>query len=160
MKDDQSRYIEAAVDGVLIGCVSRAQRQSAAGPKFDYKLAWLKRLNAHASKLLKSGAPVVIAGDFDVVPMPFRHLPTKSWDKDAPVQPESKPAYQSSCQLRRQPSRFFPAGGPTSSGAMPSGLTRLHVICRGRRESGCCAGYQKFFHSILLFAYDAECSDN
>jgi len=91
--DDQSRYIEAAVDGVLVGCVYAPNGNPQPGPKFDYKLAWLKRLNAHAGKLLKSGAPAVIAGDFNIVPTPFDIYPTKSWDKDALVQPESRAAF-------------------------------------------------------------------
>jgi exodeoxyribonuclease-3 len=91
--DDQSRYIEAAVDGVLVGCVYAPNGNPKPGPKFDYKLAWLKRLNAHAGKLLKSGAPAVIAGDFNIVPTPFDIYPTKSWDKDALVQPESRAAF-------------------------------------------------------------------
>jgi exodeoxyribonuclease-3 len=92
-KDVQSRYIEAAVNGVLIACLYAPNGNPQPGPKFDYKLAWLKRLNGHAAKLLKSGAPVVIAGDFNVVPTPFDIYPTKSWDKDALVQPEGRAAY-------------------------------------------------------------------
>jgi exodeoxyribonuclease-3 len=91
--DDQSRYIEAAVDGLLVACVYAPNGNPQPGPKFDYKLAWLKRLNAHAAKLLKSGAPTVIAGDFNVVPTPFDIYPTKSWDKDALVQPEGRAAF-------------------------------------------------------------------
>jgi exodeoxyribonuclease-3 len=53
----------------------------------------LKRLNAHAAKLIKSGAPTIIAGDFNVVPTPFDIYPTKSWDKDALVQPEGRAAF-------------------------------------------------------------------
>ena len=87
--DDQSRYIEAAVNGVLVACIYAPNGNPQPGPKFDYKLAWLKRLNRHASKLLKSGAPAIIAGDFNVVPTPFDIYPTKSWDKDALVQPEA-----------------------------------------------------------------------
>jgi exodeoxyribonuclease-3 len=91
--DVQSRYIEAAVDGVLVGCVYAPNGNPQPGPKFDYKLAWLKRLNAHAGKLVKSGAPTVIAGDFNIVPTSFDIYPTKSWDKDALVQPESRAAF-------------------------------------------------------------------
>jgi exodeoxyribonuclease-3 len=91
--DDQSRYIEAAVDGLLVGCVYGPNGNPQPGPKFEYKLTWLKRLNAHAGKLLKSGAPAVIAGDFNIVPTPFDIYPTKSWDKDALVQPESRAAF-------------------------------------------------------------------
>jgi len=91
--DAQSRYIEAAVNGVLIACLYAPNGNPQPSPKFDYKLSWLKRLNSHANKLLKSGLPVVIAGDFNVVPTPFDIYPTKSWDKDALVQPEGRAAF-------------------------------------------------------------------
>jgi exodeoxyribonuclease III len=92
-QDHQSRYIEAAVAGVLIACVYAPNGNPYPGPKFDYKLAWMKRLHKHAVKLLKANAPVVIAGDFNVAPTPLDIYPTKSWDKDALIQPESRKAY-------------------------------------------------------------------
>jgi exodeoxyribonuclease-3 len=82
--------MEAAIDGVLVACIYAPNGNPQPGPKFDYKLTWLKRLNTHAGRLLKSGAPVVIAGDFNVVPTPLDIYPTKSWDKDALVQPEGR----------------------------------------------------------------------
>ena len=91
--DTQSRYIEAAIDGVLVACIYLPNGNPQPGPKFDYKLAWFKRLNAHARKLLKSGAPVIIAGDYNVAPTEIDIYPTKSWDDDALVQPESRAAY-------------------------------------------------------------------
>jgi exodeoxyribonuclease-3 len=90
--DTQSRYIEAAIDGLLIGCLYAPNGNPQPGPKFQYKLAWMARLARHSSKLLKSGAPVVLAGDYNVVPTPFDIYPTKSWDDDALVQPESRAA--------------------------------------------------------------------
>jgi exodeoxyribonuclease-3 len=92
--DTQSRYIEAAVNGILIGCLYAPNGNPQPGPKFDYKLAWLARLAKHARALLKSGAPVVLAGDYNVVPTAFDIYPTKSWDKDALVQPESRAAFR------------------------------------------------------------------
>jgi exodeoxyribonuclease-3 len=86
-KDIQSRYIEAAVNGVLVACVYAPNGNPQPGPKFDYKLSWLKRLNSHANNLLKFGVPAVIAGDFNVVPTPF--------EKDALVQPEARAAFAS-----------------------------------------------------------------
>ena len=91
--DTQSRYIEAAIDGVLIGCIYLPNGNPQPGPKFDYKLAWFKRLHAHARKLLKAGAPVILAGDYNVAPTEIDIYPTKSWDDDALVQPESRAAY-------------------------------------------------------------------
>ncbi|MFZ5738488.1 exodeoxyribonuclease-3 [Rhodopseudomonas thermotolerans] len=92
-KDSQSRYIEAAVAGMIVGCLYAPNGNPQPGPKFDYKLAWLKRLNRHAATLLESGAPVVLAGDFNVVPTPDDIYPTRSWDKDALVQPAPRALY-------------------------------------------------------------------
>jgi exodeoxyribonuclease III len=91
--DTQSRYIEAAVNGVLIASLYAPNGNPQPGPKFAYKLAWLARLARHATRLLKSGAPVVLAGDYNVVPTDFDIYPTKSWDDDALVQPESRAAF-------------------------------------------------------------------
>jgi exodeoxyribonuclease-3 len=91
--DTQSRYIEAAVNGVLIASLYAPNGNPQPGPKFDYKLAWLARLVRHSRKLLNSGAPVVLAGDYNVVPTPFDIYPTKSWDDDALVQPASRAAF-------------------------------------------------------------------
>jgi exodeoxyribonuclease-3 len=93
INDNQSRYIEAAVDGVIIACIYAPNGNPQPGPKFDYKLAWMKRLQIHAGKLLKSGAPIVIAGDFNVAPTPLDIYPTRSWDRDALIQPASRAAF-------------------------------------------------------------------
>lgn len=91
--DDQSRYIEAAVNGVLIGCIYLPNGNPQPGPKFATKLEWFKRLAAHGKALLAEGVPVVLAGDYNVAPTPQDIYPTKSWDDDALVQPESRAAY-------------------------------------------------------------------
>jgi exodeoxyribonuclease-3 len=91
--DVQARYIEAAIEGILVGCVYLPNGNPQPGPKFDYKLAWFRRLHVHARKLLKSGAPVVLAGDYNVAPTQIDIYPTTSWDDDALVQPESRAAY-------------------------------------------------------------------
>jgi exodeoxyribonuclease-3 len=91
--DAQARYIEAAINGVVVACVYAPNGNPQPGPKFDYKLAWLERLRRQAAALRKSGAPIVLAGDFNVAPTAIDIYPTKSWDKDALVQPESRAAY-------------------------------------------------------------------
>jgi exodeoxyribonuclease-3 len=91
--DGEARYIEAAVRGILIGCIYLPNGNPQPGPKFDAKLKWFKRLAAHARNLLKSGVPVVLAGDFNVAPTPRDIYPTRSWDDDALVQPQSRAAY-------------------------------------------------------------------
>ncbi|WP_250510371.1 exodeoxyribonuclease III [Caballeronia sp. GACF4] len=92
--DTHSRYIEAAVNGLLIGCLYLPNGNPQPGPKFDYKLAWFERLNAHAAALLKSGHPVVLAGDYNVIPTDEDIYNTRSWKKDALLQPESRAAYE------------------------------------------------------------------
>ena len=91
--DTQSRYIEAAVNGVIIASIYAPNGNPQPGPKFTYKLAWLKRLTVHAAELYATGVPVVLAGDYNVVPTDLDIYPTKSWDKDALLQPESRAAY-------------------------------------------------------------------
>ncbi|GJG97935.1 exodeoxyribonuclease III [Cupriavidus pauculus] len=92
--DTQSRYLEAAVEGVLIACLYLPNGNPQPGPKFDYKLAWFERLITHAQALWDSGHPVVMAGDFNVVPTDDDIYNTRSWLKDALLQPESRECYR------------------------------------------------------------------
>jgi exodeoxyribonuclease III len=92
--DIQARYIEAAVGGILIASLYAPNGNPQPGPKFDYKLAWHERLNAHAAELFAAGIPVVLAGDYNVVPEPRDIYATKSYDANALVQPESRAAFQ------------------------------------------------------------------
>ena len=92
--DKQSRYIEAAVDGVLIACLYLPNGNPRPGPKFDYKLAWSERLVAHAAGLFATGAPVVLTGDYNVVPTDADIYDTRSWKANALLQPESRAAFQ------------------------------------------------------------------
>jgi exodeoxyribonuclease-3 len=91
--DTQSRYLEAAIGGVLVGCIYLPNGNPQPGPKFDYKPAWFSRLQRHARKLLKEKVPIVLAGDYNVAPTELDIYPTTSWDNDALVQPESRAAY-------------------------------------------------------------------
>ncbi|MBA3812567.1 MAG: exodeoxyribonuclease III [Caulobacteraceae bacterium] len=91
--DRQARYIEAAVGGVLIGCLYLPNGNPRPGPKFAYKLAWFERLVAHAGELLATGAPIVLAGDYNVVPTPRDIYPTRSLDGNALIAPESRAAF-------------------------------------------------------------------
>jgi len=88
--DKQSRYVEAAVNGVLIATLYAPNGNPQPGPKFKYKLAWMKRLLAHAAELYALDAPVVLAGDFNVVQTDADIYPTKSYAKNALVQPEPR----------------------------------------------------------------------
>ena len=92
--DTHSRYIEAAVKGVLIGCLYLPNGNPALGPKFDYKLQWFDRLAAHARTLLDSGAPVVLAGDYNVMPTDLDVYKPERWVDDALFRPEVREAYR------------------------------------------------------------------
>ncbi|CAG9186217.1 Exodeoxyribonuclease III [Cupriavidus pampae] len=92
--DTQSRYLEAAVEGVLVACLYLPNGNPQPGPKFDYKLAWFERLIRHAQGLYDSGHPVVLAGDYNVIPTDEDIYNTRSWLKDALLQPESRDCYR------------------------------------------------------------------
>lgn len=92
-KDLQSRYLEAAVQGVMVACLYLPNGNPRPGPKFDYKLAWFQRLIDHAAALHTCGHPVVLAGDFNVVPTDADIYNPASWRRDALLQPESRAAY-------------------------------------------------------------------
>ncbi len=91
--DGQARYIEAAVAGVLIGCLYAPNGNPQPGPKFAYKLAWHARHAAHAASLLAAAVPVVMAGDYNVVPTDRDIYPSRSWGDNALLQPQSRAAY-------------------------------------------------------------------
>jgi exodeoxyribonuclease III len=92
--DTHSRYIEAAIDGVVVGNLYLPNGNPAPGPKFDYKLQWFERLIQYAAGLLKSKAPVVLAGDYNVIPTELDARKPESWVRDALFFPESRAAYQ------------------------------------------------------------------
>jgi exodeoxyribonuclease-3 len=92
-KDEQSRYIEAAIDGLVVGCLYLPNGNPQPGTKFDYKLAWFERFNRYASTLFELDHPVVLAGDYNVVPTDFDIYNPKSWKKDALLQPRTREAY-------------------------------------------------------------------
>jgi exodeoxyribonuclease-3 len=91
--DLQARYIEAAVNGVLIASVYLPNGNPQPGPKFDYKLAWFERLIVYAAQLSNAGIPVVLAGDYNVVPTAQDIYPTRSLDRNALIQPRSREAF-------------------------------------------------------------------
>ncbi|HWN06561.1 MAG TPA: exodeoxyribonuclease III, partial [Steroidobacteraceae bacterium] len=92
--DTQSRYIEATVGGIVVASLYLPNGNPQPGPKFEYKLAWFERLIRRARALLREGGPVVLAGDFNVVPTDFDIYNPKSWRRDALLQPESRDAYE------------------------------------------------------------------
>jgi len=91
--DEQSRYLEAAVNGVLVACLYLPNGNPAPGPKFDYKLAWFERFHARAQQLIDTGAPVVLAGDYNVIPTELDAYKPERWVDDALFRPETRAAY-------------------------------------------------------------------
>ena len=94
VEDDHSRYIEADVFGVRIGCLYLPNGNPVPGPKFDYKLRWMDRLNAHAAALLSLEIPVVLAGDYNIVPTDEDIWRPDGLAGDALVQPQSRAAFR------------------------------------------------------------------
>jgi len=92
-KDHQARYIEAAVNGILVTSIYLPNGNPQPGPKFDYKLAWFERLMTHSAELVAAGVPVVLTGDYNVVPTPQDIYPTRSLDNNALIQPASREAF-------------------------------------------------------------------
>jgi len=92
-QDLHSRYIEAAVDGVLVGCLYLPNGNPAPGPKFDYKLQWFARFTAHAQALLQTGLPVILAGDYNVMPTGLDVYKPERWQDDALFRPEVRNAF-------------------------------------------------------------------
>jgi exodeoxyribonuclease-3 len=93
-EDTHSRYIEGTVNGVLIASLYLPNGNPQPGPKFDYKLAWFERFISHAKGLCQSTQPVVLAGDYNVVPTDFDIYNPRSWMHDALLQPETRECYQ------------------------------------------------------------------
>ncbi|MFT3701171.1 MAG: exodeoxyribonuclease III [Agriterribacter sp.] len=92
-EDIHSRYIEAICNGIHIGCLYLPNGNPAPGPKLDYKMGWFKRFAIHAKKLLNSNTPVVLTGDYNVIPTPFDVYKPERWVDDALFRPEVREAF-------------------------------------------------------------------
>jgi exodeoxyribonuclease-3 len=93
-EDVQSRFIEAEIEGLRIGCLYLPNGNPAPGPKFDYKLNWFERLIEHAASLVKSKEPVILTGDFNVMPTEKDVYKPERWVEDALFRPETRAAFQ------------------------------------------------------------------
>jgi exodeoxyribonuclease-3 len=93
-EDVHSRYIEASINDVVIGCLYLPNGNPAPGPKFDYKLKWFQRLTAHAAELLAAGGPVILTGDFNVMPTELDVYKPERWVDDALFRPETRLAFK------------------------------------------------------------------
>jgi len=92
--DEHSRYIEAEINGITLGCIYLPNGNPAPGPKFDYKLGWFERLAIHAESLLASGKPAIITGDYNVMPQEIDVYKPERWVNDALFRPETRAAFQ------------------------------------------------------------------
>lgn len=92
--DSHSRYIEAEVNGIVIACLYLPNGNPSPGPKFDYKLQWFQRLITHADSLIQSGMPVILAGDFNVIPTERDVYKPERWVDDALFRPETRAAFE------------------------------------------------------------------
>ena len=93
-EDLHSRYIEAEIDGIIVGCLYLPNGNPAPGPKFDYKLRWFERLRLHAKGLLAKKVPVVLAGDYNVMPTELEVYKPERWVDDALFRPETRAAFE------------------------------------------------------------------
>ena len=137
--DEHSRYLEAAVDGIVVACLYLPNGNPQPGPKFDYKLAWFERFITHAAALYKSGHPVVMAGDYNVVPTDFDIYNPRSWLKDALLQPESRECYQR--LLAQGLDRLDPAPASRTRRSSLSGTTSASTgsATRACASTTCCS---------------------
>jgi exodeoxyribonuclease-3 len=92
--DTHSRYIEAMVNGIIVGCLYLPNGNPAPGPKFDYKLKWFERLQQHAEGLLKLDMPVCLIGDYNVMPTELDVYKPERWVDDALFRPETREAFK------------------------------------------------------------------
>ena len=93
-EDSHSRYLEAKVNGIIIGCLYLPNGNPAPGPKFDYKLKWFERLTLRAAELLSLKAPVILTGDFNVMPTEIDAYKPERWVNDALFRPETRAAFK------------------------------------------------------------------
>ncbi len=92
-EDSHSRYIEARVSGVRIGCLYLPNGNPAPGPKLEYKMRWFERLTTHAAELLATGEPIVLTGDYNVMPTELDVYKPERWVEDALFRPEVRKAF-------------------------------------------------------------------
>ncbi|HZH36979.1 MAG TPA: exodeoxyribonuclease III [Flavisolibacter sp.] len=92
--DDQSRYLEAEIKDVVVGGLYLPNGNPAPGPKFDYKLRWMERFKDHAATLFQEKKPVILTGDYNVIPTGNDVYKPERWVDDALFRPESREAFQ------------------------------------------------------------------
>ncbi|MDX1709906.1 MAG: exodeoxyribonuclease III [Rhodovibrionaceae bacterium] len=98
-EDTQARYLEVTTNGVRVASIYLPNGNPVGGPKFDYKLAWMRRLQLHAAELLSRETPTVLGGDYNVIPMPEDAYDPGVYADDALYQPESRNAFRTILNL-------------------------------------------------------------
>lgn len=93
-EDVNSRYVEAKINDIIIGCLYLPNGNPAPGPKFDYKMRWFERLIHHAAELLASDIPVILTGDFNAIPTEIDVYKPERWVDDALFRPETRAAFK------------------------------------------------------------------
>jgi exodeoxyribonuclease-3 len=93
-EDLHSRYIEANINNITIGCLYLPNGNPAPGPRFDYKLLWFERLTKHAATLLTLKNPVILTGDYNVMPTEKDVYKPERWVDDALFRPETRAAFK------------------------------------------------------------------
>ncbi len=93
-KDEQARYMEATINGIRVATIYLPNGNPVPGPKFDYKIAWMKRLEERATELLDTEMPIVLGGDFNVIPGDADCYDPASWTDDALTHPASRSAFR------------------------------------------------------------------
>ncbi|MEO6070520.1 MAG: exodeoxyribonuclease III [Chitinophagaceae bacterium] len=92
--DTHSRYLQATINGIVIGCLYLPNGNPAPGPKFDYKLEWIERFTAHAKNLIGTDKEVILTGDFNIIPTELDAYKPERWVEDALFRPEVREAYK------------------------------------------------------------------
>lgn len=147
--DEQSRYLEADAFGLRIGCLYLPNGNPQPGPKFDYKLSWMRRLRAHGQTLLAREEPTILLGDYNVIPHDRDTYSVRAMADDALTQPESRAAYRAMLADGWTDALgvTYPAGGVWTywdyqAGAWPRdhGFRIDHILCSPQaadRLAGC-----------------------
>ena len=98
-EDEQSRFIQAKIKGLHVASLYLPNGNPCPGPKFDYKLRWMNRLNHLAKDLFQSEAPILLGGDYNIIPQAIDCYDENEWQGDALYHPESRSRFFQLCNM-------------------------------------------------------------